>query len=306
MTLLVTGATGFVGRPLVAALRQTGHDVRCLQRSEASGAPAGAAWVHDLREPLPDSLSLRGIDTVLHLAGVAHQWAPPALHEAVNHRATLDLARLALGDGVSNFIFVSSVKAADPEAEGAYARSKRAAEEGLLALARASAMRVICLRPALVYGPGAAGNLAALSAWVQRGLPLMPKAGCRSMVSRDDLVRLLATLVQPATLAQLPSRAVWAVSDGEAYSTRRIALALSAAHGRRPSPLTLPTPVWRALGRLLDLRYARPPGSSADALLGNDLHDNSALCAATGWSPSQRLEDVALEIVASATRRGRG
>lgn len=288
----------------------SGHDVLALVR-HAGRVPGGLPpVVHDLREPLPGELSLRGVDTVVHTAGVAHQQAPAARHVAVNEAATIALAHRAARDGVARFIFLSSVKAMGPATgptprseaqctapDSAYAASKRRAEIALSQLARQSTMQVVSLRPALVYGSGAGGNLAALVSWVRRGLPLVPESGARSMLSRDDLVRLIVSLVA-CDAGMLPAGAVaWNVTDGEAYSTRRLMLALAAAMQRPVPGLTLPASAWRLLGACVDLRRGAPVGTAAAALLGTELYDSQAVCAATGWRPRQRFEDVASAIV---------
>lgn len=259
------------------------------------------------------SLSLRGVDVVIHSAGIAHQQAPAARHVAVNERASIALAQRAARDGVGHFIFLSSVKAMGPAAGTrprsetelaapivAYAGSKRRAEIALARLARASGMPVVSLRPALVYGAGVGGNLASLIAWVKRGLPLAPEAGRRSMVSRDDLVRLIVRLVgDPVPLPE--GGAVWNVTDGEAYSTRRLMLAIAEAM-QHPAPRrVLPATCWRILGACTDLRRGASTGTTAAALLGSDLYDGSAVCGATGWRPRQCFEDVAPAMVAAAT-----
>lgn len=314
MKCLVTGSTGFIGSAACRALMAAGHDVTRLVREPLSGdAPA---IIHDLGEPLPAALSLEGYDTVLHLAGIAHQRAPADRHAAVNEAASIALAQRAANDGVARFVFLSSVKAmglsvtAEPRAEStvgqpatAYARSKRRAELALTRLAAESPMQLAILRPALVYGAGVGGNLATLASWVRRGLPLLPEAGARSMVSRDDLVRLLVVLAS-RDAAPLPAGgALWNVTDGEAYSTRRLMLAFAAAM-QRPAPrMTLPLACWRLLAACADLRQGAAIGTTSTALLGTELYDGRAVCSATGWRARQRFEDVAPAIVHAAAVR---
>lgn len=261
--------------------------------------------VEDLSTPLSPALSLRGVNAVIHSAGIAHQQAPAARHIAVNERASIALAERAVRDGVERFVFLSSVKAMGPavgpaprcetelaEPDGVYAGSKRRAEIALSQLARDSGMQLVSLRPALVYGAGAGGNLASLVSWVKRGLPLTPEAGARSMVSRDDLVRLIVSLVE-GDVGPLPKEgAVWNVTDGEAYSTRRLMLAIAGAMMRPAPRLTLPAVCWQVMGACVDLRNGALAGATAAALLGHDLYDGTAVRSATAWRPQQRFEDV--------------
>lgn len=121
------------------------------------------------------------------------------------------------------------------------------------------------------------------------------------MVSRDDLVRLIVSLVNGAAGPLPKEGAVWNVTDGEAYSTRRLMLAMADAM-RRPVPrLTLPASCWRVLGRCVDLRNGSSAGATAAALLGHELYDGAAVLAATGWRPEQRFEDVLPTMLATAT-----
>lgn len=315
MKCVVTGSTGFIGGAVCQALSTAGHEVVPLLRQPGTVSAAGSCIIQDLQSPLASTLSLRGVDLVIHAAGVAHQQAPASRHIAVNETASIALAQRAARDGVRRFIFLSSVKAMGPavvtgprdEAQlappvGAYASSKRRAEIALARLAGDSGMQLVSLRPALVYGEGVGGNLASLVAWVSRGLPVVPEAGTRSMVSRDDLVRLIVALAAEDA-APLPAHgALWNVTDGEAYSTRRLMLALVDAM-QRPAPAwVLPPACWRFLGACADLRRGLSAGATASALLGVDLYDNAAVREATGWCPRQRFEDVVPAIIAAVAK----
>jgi len=296
---LVTGATGFIGTALCAALAAQGDAVHRAGRDPGLELPldlaAGAAPV------LPP-----GLDVVFHLAGLAYRSAPAALHAQVNHRGAVALARAAADAGVPHFIFLSSVKAlgaargAQPRGEhdgtpprDSYGRAKAAAERALEGIAAETGMAVTVLRPALVYGPGARGNLELLYRWVAAGRPAPPAAGARSLVGRDDLVRLLLTVAaQPAA-----GYRCWNVADGERYTARRLCEALARGHGRALAGPRLPAWAWRAAATARDVLRGERPGHTAAALLGRDSYRNDAVRAATGWAPRQRFEDVAPAMV---------
>ncbi|MGY4468471.1 UDP-glucose 4-epimerase [Bradyrhizobium sp. LB9.1b] len=185
--VLVTGASGFVGRHVVPALAREGWSVRRAVRS-----PEGMddEVVIETIGPETDwQAALQGVDAVVHLAArVHHKHEEHAvqLYRNVNIAGTLHLARSAATAGVRQFIFVSTVlvhgrsnEGRAPFSEddiltprGLYGMSKAAAEAGLKTLARDSAMKISVIRPPLVYGAGAKGNFALLTRAVNLGLPL--------------------------------------------------------------------------------------------------------------------------------------
>ena len=299
MKCLVSGATGFIGRHLCQQLADRGDTVLALSRS-GSPLPDGSPTVAlDLAggEVGPDLL--QGVEVVFHLAGIAHQQAGPAAYEQVNHLATLALARAAETAGVRCFIFLSSVKAMGPSPgdterseqeclppRDAYGRSKWRAECGLREAFADSAMSVVILRPALVYGAGAKGNLELLAKAVRLGLPRPPDPGGRSMIAREDLVTLLLWV------ADHPPTGVhtWIACDGRQYSSRYIHDLLRRSAGRRIGTAWLPAWGWRFAAGLLDRLRSRPGESTWDKLFGTELYSNRAVLAATGWRPALTLE----------------
>ncbi len=300
MKCLVTGATGFIGQELCARLAGAGQAFEAWSHRGADlpdGTPTRAV---DFSDPRIDPGSLQGIDTLFHLAGIAHRQAPPEMHERINFRAVVTLAQAARDAGVGHFVFLSSVKAMGPststrprdEAEctpptDAYGLSKWRAEETLRESFADGPMAVTIIRPALVYGPGASGNLAVLARAAQRGMPRPPEQGARSMISSADLARLLLCVAGDAAAGVR----TWIATDGQSYSTRRIYDCLRAARGRGPAAAWLPRPAWRAGAALLDLR-AGGTGSTWEKLFGTELYSNARVCSETSWRPRQRLEDV--------------
>jgi UDP-glucose 4-epimerase len=192
--VLVTGASGFVGRHVVPALAREGWSIRRAVRK-----PEGMddEVVIETIGPETDwQAALQGVDAVVHLAArVHHKHEEHAvqLYRNVNIAGTLHLARSAATAGVRQFIFISTVlvhgrsnEGRGPFSEddvltprGLYGMSKAAAEAGLKTLARDSAMKVSVIRPPLVYGAGAKGNFALLTRAVNLGLPL-PFAAIRN------------------------------------------------------------------------------------------------------------------------------
>ena len=306
MKCLVSGATGFIGRHLCQQLQDRGDTVIALSRRGAT-LPGGAPTLAlDLAHNMPASDVLQGVDVVFHLAGIAHQQAPDAAYSALNENATLQLARVCSAAGVARFVFLSSVKAmgaatsAGERAErecttptDAYGLSKWRAERALQAEFAADPMAVVILRPALVYGGSAKGNLALLAKGAEAGLPRPPALGARSMVAVDDLVDLLCIV------AREPVQAIetWIVTDGEHYSTRLVYDQLRAAAGKSVGAAWLPTAGWRLAAALLDCRPGRARDATFDKLFGTQLYSNRAVLESTSWRPRLRFEHAAREIM---------
>jgi nucleoside-diphosphate-sugar epimerase len=241
------------------------------------------------------------VDVVYHLAGIAHQQAQEFAYQQLNYRATVKLARLAAAAGVKCFVFVSSVKAmgasdsARPRREDEctvptdpYSLSKWQAECALREEFSESAMSVIILRPALVYGPGAKGNLGRLAAGVRRGMPRPPAGGARSMIAVQDLVGLLCKV----TNDPVPGVQTWIACGDHPYSARAIYDLMRTAIGKDAGVAWLPRWGWWLGAALLDLLSRGGSESTFDKLLGTELYSNAAVLAHTTWRPSWQLEDV--------------
>ncbi len=314
MKCLVTGATGFIGRQLCQLLLDRGAQLTALSRT-GTPLPDGTATVGvDLARAMPAPDLLAGRDAVFHLAGIAHRQAPAADYEQLNHQATLQLALQSAAAGVKCFLFLSSVKAMGPapgdrlrgESDVApptdgYGLSKWRAECDLRREFADSPMSVVILRPALVYGPGAAGNLQLLVRWIGRGLPRPPPGGARSMVACRDLVELMyAIAVDPPAGVR-----TWIVTDGERYTTRDLYDLLRRAGGRARGGAWLPLWGWRLAAAVLDLATGSRAPSTFDRLFAPELYSNAGLLDAISWRPRHRFDAAMAAELLAASGAGR-
>ena len=201
--ILVTGSSGFIGRALVAGLAGAGRTVRAAMRHPADIFPRSVevVAVSDLTRPVEWRALLKGIETVVHLAGIAH--AGPGIaedsYDRVNRLATAELATAARAADIRHLVFISSIRAQSgpsspdvlrendvPHPTDAYGRSKLAAEYAL----RSADLPYTILRPVLIYGSGVKGNLARLVEIAQSPWPL-PLGLCRnrrSILARQNLI----------------------------------------------------------------------------------------------------------------------
>ncbi|WP_369722532.1 NAD-dependent epimerase/dehydratase family protein [Bradyrhizobium sp. LLZ17] len=297
--VLVTGASGFVGRHVVPALMRAGWSVRRAVRN-----PEGLADEVVIETIGPDTdwqAALDGVDAVVHLAArVHHKHEEHAvqLYRDVNIAGTLHLARGAAAAGARQFIFISTVLVHGSSNEGRppctendvltprglYGMSKAAAEAGLKMLARDCAMKISVIRPPLVYGPGAKGNFASLRRAVELGLPL-PFAAIRNQRAFLAVQNLSSFMLR--RLADLDSASnfeIFLVADGEQVSTPEFIQRLARASGKTPRLFSVPPEL---LDSLLGLAGRQ---DSRDSLIGS-LELNVSKAIATGWRPKVSLDE---------------
>jgi nucleoside-diphosphate-sugar epimerase len=301
--ILVTGASGFVGRQLCATLTERGDEVLAGVRSADSGVTTGAepVVVGDLSAGPLLAPKLRGVDAVVHLAARTHVMRetasdPEAAFRRSNVTATESLARQAAAVGVRRLVLLSSVKvngertadrpfteedAAAPE--DAYGRSKLEAERALQAIATESGLEVVVARPPLVYGPGVKGNLLRLLQWVDRGtpLPLARVRNQRSLVGIWNLCDLIALCVaHPAAAGQ-----TFLVSDQQDLSTPALIRAMATALGKRPRLVPFPVPVLRGVARVVG------QAAAVDRLTGSLQVSSAKAVRVLGWRPRVPVQE---------------
>lgn len=304
MTVLVTGANGFVGSALCRLLTHQGLAVRAVCRNgQAKSVSFSCESVGDINDRTEWRDLLLGVSQVVHLAARVHIMQdcsrdPLADFWQVNVDGTARLARIAAACGVRRFVFISSVKVNgestvlgqpftaddDPSPSEPYGVSKYEAEKLLRTIAAETGMEIVIIRPPLVYGPGVKANFESMLRWLRLRVPL-PLAAVttnrRSFVALDNLIDLIATCIwHPGAANQ-----TFLVSDGEDLSTEALLRRMGEALGTPARLFYAPISALR-LGAALTGKqkvYQRICGS-----LQVDIEKAKVLL---GWSPIVSVDE---------------
>jgi nucleoside-diphosphate-sugar epimerase len=299
-TIAVTGASGFIGRHVVAAFRSAGFEVRALTR-KAHGEGSVAVDYLD-----GDALAraLEGVGVLVHTAGLAHVSARRLNNPAAEfHRANVSVATsvtsACVRSGVQSMVLLSSAGVLGKESPAGgfddsslpapydwYTSSKREAEDRVSSLAAASELRVIILRPPAVYGPSAPGSFSRLCSWVARGwpIPVGALANRRSFLG----IRNLCDAIRTTANSGLSGVSTMLVADTSAMTTAELAQLIAAAMQRSLHLLSVPPRLlewglrtvglgeeYRRLGNAFELYPSRmgsqlgwrPPYTSSDEVM---------------------------------------
>jgi nucleoside-diphosphate-sugar epimerase len=301
-SMLVTGASGFVGRMLCAELLRHGHAVHAALRDPAnfSLAACDTVKISGIDTDTDWTDALHGVDVVIHLAARVHVMKdvsadPLTEFRKVNLHGTENLARQAARVGVKRLVYVSSIKVNGeqtdtvpfseldtPNPQDPYGMSKWEAEQALHRVARETGLEVVIVRPPLVYGPGVKGNFISLFAAISKGLPL-PLAGAdnaRSLVYVGNLVdALIACATHPAAAGK-----TYLVSDGADVSTATLAKKIANALHCPDRTFNFPPALLRLIAALLG------NAAQVDRLFGSLRIDSHKIRDDLGWTPPYTLQ----------------
>lgn len=308
--VLVTGATGFVGRVLCATLSRRGYRVRAALRTSHAPWPevAETVVVGDIAAATagpsaraPDWMpALEGVGAVIHLAARAHlprnEPEPAERYHAVNALGTQALLQSAVTAGTRQFVYLSSIKvngegvadkaytsADTPHPTDAYGLSKWEGERFVTQCAADSGLTRVIVRAPLVYGPAVRANFLRLLRWVDRGWPI-PLGAVRNARSMINVWNLADLLVHSLDLGPAAS-GVWMASDGVDLSTAELVRRIGATMGRRVRLPAVPA----GMLRLCAAMAGRTPEFTR--LCGSLTVDISDTRRALGWSPPMSVAD---------------
>nr|WP_288358497.1 SDR family oxidoreductase [uncultured Pseudomonas sp.] len=305
MRILVTGASGFVGRALAERLsRDTRYQLRAASRNFSVFPPEiDSCLAPSLGSNSDWHQALNDVSAVVHSAARVHvmndtEDDPLVEFRKANVDGTLSLARQAAAAGVKRFIFISSIKVngegtkpghpyrADdmPDPQDPYGVSKMEAEQGLRALASETGMEVVIIRPVLVYGPGVKANFRSMMSWLRKGIPLPLGAtgNKRSLVAVDNLVDLIATCIDHPEAANQ----TFLVSDGDDLSTTQLLQRMGKALGRPARLLPVPASLLQAGAAMLGKR------AIAQRLCGSLQVDIGKTRELLAWAPPVSVDDA--------------
>jgi nucleoside-diphosphate-sugar epimerase len=309
--VLVTGASGLLGRAVASELLAAGHEVRCFQR-RPSGVAGASDSLGSVTDPDAVARAVSNQDAVVHLAAKVSLAGDPADFDLVNvggTRTMLDAARAA---GIVRFVYVSSPSVAhsgtsivgddalpaDPaNARGDYARTKASAE--LLALAADSdAFRVVAVRPHLVWGPGDTQLVQRVVERAGQGrLPLLNSgAALIDTIYIDNAATAIAAAL--ARVDDIHGRS-YVLTNGEPRPVAELLAGICAAAGVDSPRRRVPASVARAAGSLVEALWRVKPGADeppmtrflAEQLSTAHWFDQRRTRADLDWTPAVSLDE---------------
>ena len=299
--ILVTGASGFVGKSLTAELFRQDYDIGAAARSTKSQINnAEVVVVGEIDGNTDWTNALRNVDVVIHLAARVHVMKenfanPLAEFRKVNVEGTQQLAQSAANAGVKRFVYISSIgvngfkttlpftESVNPNPHSDYAISKWEAEQVLLRVSAETGLEVVIIRPPLVYGFDAPGNFASMMRVVKRGIPLPFGAihNKRSFVYVGNLVSfILLCIDHPAAANQ-----TFLISDGHDISTTELLRGCAEVLGMKARLLPFPQKLVEVCATIIGKRDV------AQRLCGNLQVDISKARTLLGWAPPKSVAD---------------
>lgn len=299
--ILVTGASGFIGRNLCSRLLHEGHELTALSRS-GTNFPNTTNITLDLTREGDLSLNLKNIDVVIHLAARVHKIKEPVHggrndYTVVNKDVTLQLATLSAINGVRRFVYISSIgvngshtlvdrpftENDPPNPHDLYSISKHEAEKALVILREETAMEIAILRPPSVYGPGGIENFTRLVKLIRTRIPLPFERvyNSRSFIYVENLVDALILF---ATTEKAVND-TYLVSDNEELSTPQLINQIAMALDVSVHLVSFPLGIMRLVLRVFSKEHVFNRFTSSLRI------DTSKIRNELGWKPPYSVEE---------------
>ena len=251
-TILITGATGFVGSGILRALGRTGDGpsgpfadtrVQSLQRKPGRAIGRVETVAGDVTDASSLSGKLEGVDTVIHLVGIIEE-SGDATFDKVIRQGTENMVQEASRAGVKHFILMSALGAHD-NPKFPYHQAKHRAEEAV----KSSGLRYTIFRPSVIFGEGD-GFITVLAGLV-RSFPIIPVAG--SGQSRFQPVQLDDVGASFAFAAAHPDEAggeTYELGGGKSYSYEEMLDVIARELGKRKPKFHVPVPLIKVIVKL--------------------------------------------------------
>ncbi|MGZ0711926.1 NAD-dependent epimerase/dehydratase family protein (plasmid) [Coraliomargarita sp. W4R53] len=311
MIVLVTGASGFLGGAVAAELVEAGHEVRTLQR-RASGVVGATDFLGSITDPGVVAEALGGAEGVIHLAAKVSLAGDASEFRAINVEGTRTLLDAAARATASRFVYVSSpsvahsgdslagvgAEVASPEhGRGQYARTKAEAE--LIALERdTDAMRVVAIRPHIVWGPGDTQLVERVVERARAGrLPLIN--GGTALIDSTYIDNAASGIVAALHRAEHAHGNAYVLTNGEPRPVGELIAGICVAAGVNPPSWSVPAWLARGAGSGIERIWAIKPGVDeppmtrflAEQLSTAHWFDQRETRAALDWAPSVSIDE---------------
>ena len=299
MKILVTGATGFVGRYLVNDLSKTDEVIACV-RKKSSLLPSSVQQI--VSNNFFDIAIPKDTDVIVHLAGIAHNKNNSVDEfKKINVDGTLELARKALEANIKRFIFISSIgvngnsthgkaftEQDTPNPINEYTISKYQAEVALEELFKDTKTDLVIIRPPLIYAHDAPGNFSKLLMLIKLGqfLPFGCTHNQRSFIAIENLVSFITACIYHDTKIN----ETFLIADDEVISTKQLIQCLSSGMGK--SMILLPVPT-KLLSTLEDVTGKV---GIFEQLYGNLQIDNGKAKKFFNWHPPKHSLNALKEV----------
>lgn len=254
MRICLTGASGFIGQSLVAALKTYNRPFVSLNRASAAQDAEDGVFKFDFCSlDDVDSRVFQNFDVLIHCAaaksnGLLDRFFRPEEADLLTHEATVKLAKAAASAGVKRFIFLSSIKAigentgpderfnetTECQPATVYGKYKYKTEQTITSIANSNDMEIVIIRPPLVYGPPINGNIRKLVLLIKARIPLPFKGmmNSRSLIAVENLVDFIL-LCADAERSPRAANQIFVISDDEDISTENLVIKLAEAYGLR-------------------------------------------------------------------------